>query len=166
MAVKKKNEETLLLYKGKPLVRKDNLIYYVNHNIKKMTLIFSTIAILLLAVSFILINNTIRILIYSNRFLIHTMKLVGATRHFIRKPYVYQGVKIGLIASFFAFLYLAGLFYLFFPDLEIFIDFYDVKIYITVGTVVLFFGIFITMVSTIRAVNKYLKHDLNDLYYL
>jgi len=144
----------------------NNLIYEINHNIKKIMLIFSVIAVLLLTVSFILVNNTIRLLIYSNRFLIHTMKLVGATRHFIRKPYVYQGIMIGIIASVFAILYLAGLFYFLFPDLEMFMDLYDTKLYITVGGTILFFGIFITMLSTIWAVNKYLRHDLDDLYYL
>jgi cell division transport system permease protein len=143
-----------------------NFIQEVNHNIKKITLSFLIIALLLLIISFILINNTMRLLIYSNRFLIHTMKLVGATRHFIRKPYILQGILIGIFASVFAVLYIVGLFYLLAPDLEMFIDFYDIELYIAIFGTIIFFGIIITTISTFWAVNKYLRHDLDDLYYL
>ena len=143
-----------------------NLIHEVNENIKKITFSLLAIASLLLVISFILINNTMRLLIYSNRFLIHTMKLVGATRHFIRKPYILQGIIIGIIASVFAILYILGLFYWFASDLEMFVDFHDVKLYTTMFGTILFFGIAITGISTLFAVNKYLRHNLDDLYYL
>ena len=143
-----------------------NLIHEVNQNVKKITFSLLAIAGLLLVISFILINNTVRLLIYSNRFLIHTMKLVGATRHFIRKPYILQGIIIGIIASGFAILYILGLFYWFASDLEVVIDFHDVKLYAIIFGTILFFGLIITTVSTFFAVNKYLKHNLDDLYYL
>ena len=143
-----------------------NLIHEVNENIKKITFSLLAIASLLLVISFILINNTMRLLIYSNRFLIHTMKLVGATRHFIRKPYLLQGIVIGIIASVFAILYILGLFYWFASDLEMFIDFHDTKLFTTMFGTILFFGIAITGISTLFAVNKYLRHNLDDLYYL
>ncbi len=143
-----------------------NLIHEVNQNITKITFFLLAIAGVLLIISFILINNTMRLLIYANRFLIHTMKLVGATRHFIRKPYLFQGILIGIIASLFAILYILGLFYLFASDLEMFVDFHDIKLYATIFGTVLFFGIVITAISTFWAVNKYLRHNLDDLYYL
>jgi cell division transport system permease protein len=143
-----------------------NLIYEVNHNLRKIAFSLLIIAGLLLIISFILINNTMRLLIYSNRFLIHTMRLVGATRHFIRKPYIFQGIIIGIIASIFAIAYIIGLFYWFAPDLEMFVDFSDVKLYTAIFGTIMFFGVAITGVSTFFAVNKYLRHNLDDLYYL
>ena len=143
-----------------------NLIHEVNQNLKKIALSLLAVAGLLLVISFILINNTMRLLIYSNRFLIHTMLLVGATRHFIRKPYLWQGIVIGMIASIFAILYISGLFYWFASDLEMFIDFHDIKLYAAIAGTIMFFGIVITGISTFLAVNKYLRHNLDDLYYL
>jgi cell division transport system permease protein len=143
-----------------------NLIREVDKNIKRITATLLLVAGLLLIISFILINNTMRLLIYSNRFLIHTMKLVGATRHFIRKPYIIQGIIIGIIASIFAILYILGLFYWFADDLKMFVDFNDTKLYIAMFGTILSLGIVITGISTFFAVNKYLKHKLDDLYYL
>jgi cell division transport system permease protein len=143
-----------------------NLIHEVNQNLKKITFSLLAVAALLLIISFVLINNTMRLLIYSNRFLIHTMKLVGATRSFIRQPYLFQGMIIGVIASIFAMLYIVGVFYWYAPDLEMFIDFHDTRLYITIFSTIMFFGIVITGISTFLALNKYLKHNLDDLYYL
>ena len=167
------NDSVLLIVKQiesmgivKKIEYQKNLIHEVNQNLKKITFSLLAVAALLLVISFILINNTMRLLIYSNRFLIHTMKLVGATRHFIRKPYLFQGIVIGIIASIFAMLYIVGLFYWYAADLEMFIDFHDAILYITIFGTIMFFGIVITSVSTFFAVNKYLRHNLDDLYYL
>jgi len=143
-----------------------NLIHEVDKNVRRISFALLAIAGLLLIISFILINNTMRLLIYSNRFLIHTMKLVGATRHFIRKPYIIQGVIIGIIASIFAIIYILGLFYWFSADLEMFVDFKDTILYVTMFGTILSLGIVITAISTFFAVNKYLKHNLDDLHYL
>jgi cell division transport system permease protein len=147
---------------------KKNYIHKVDQNIKKLTVIFLFIAGLLLIISFILINNTMRLLIYSNRFLIHTMKLVGATKGFIRKPYIMQGIWIGLAASVFAILYIVGLLYLFRtdPELTIYLDLYNTKLYATIFGFIILSGIIITSIASFFAVNKYLKHNLDDLYYL
>jgi cell division transport system permease protein len=143
-----------------------NLIHNVNQNLKTITFSLLIIVVLLLIISFILINNTMRLLIYSNRFLIHTMKLVGATRRFIRKPYILQGLLIGIIASIFAILYIFGLFYWLAPELELFIDFTNTRLYIIIFGTIMFLGMVITIISTFLAVNKYLRHNLDDLYYL
>ena len=143
-----------------------NLIHEVNQNLKRITFSLLAVAALLLVISFILINNTMRLLIYSNRFLIHTMKLVGATRSFIRQPYLFQGMVIGIIASIFAMLYIVGLFYWYAADLEMFIDLYDTNLYVTIFGTIMFFGIVITGISTYLAMNKYLRHNIDDLYYL
>ena len=78
------------------LYRKD-MMQMVNDNVKRVSLILLTLAVMLMAISFVLISNTIRLLIYSKRFLIHTMKLVGATPGFIRRPFVrYNGSVVFL----------------------------------------------------------------------
>lgn len=77
------------------LYRKD-MMQMVNDNVKRVSLILLTLAVMLMAISFVLISNTIRLLIYSKRFLIHTMKLVGATPGFIRRPFVRYNVVSGI----------------------------------------------------------------------
>ena len=79
------------------LYRKD-MMQMVNDNVKRVSLILLTLAVMLMAISFVLISNTIRLLIYSKRFLIHTMKLVGATPGFIRRPFVRYNVVSGIFA--------------------------------------------------------------------
>ncbi|HOI27118.1 MAG TPA: permease-like cell division protein FtsX [Paludibacteraceae bacterium] len=143
-----------------------NLIHEVNHKVTRITTICLAIAATLLFISFILINNTMRLLIYSNRFAINTMKLIGATKHFIRRPYIKQGIIIGLSASFLACLYIGGFFYLIHNNLDIFIDFKDQMLYLVIGGTIFASGILITTLSTLFAMNKYLRHDTNDLYYI
>jgi len=143
-----------------------NLIHEVNHKVTSITTICLAIAATLLFISFILINNTMRLLIYSNRFAINTMKLIGATKHFIRRPYIKQGIIIGLSASFLACLYIGGFFYLIHNNLDILIDFKDQMLYVVIGGTIFASGILITTLSTLFAMNKYLRHDTNDLYYI
>lgn len=143
-----------------------NLIHEVNHNVTRITSICMAIAITLLFISFILINNTIRLLIYSNRFVINAMKLIGATKHFIRRPYIRQGIVIGLSASILACLYIAGFFYLTYHELEMVINFEDPLLYTVVASTIFASGILITTLSTLFATNKYLRHDTNELYYI
>lgn len=76
------------------------MMQMVNDNVKRVSLILLTLAVMLMAISFVLISNTIRLLIYSKRFLIHTMKLVGATPGFIRRPFVRYNVVSGILRPF------------------------------------------------------------------
>lgn len=92
------------------LYRKD-MMEMVHTNIKRLGLILLTLAAILMIVSFVLISNTIRLLIYSQRFLIHTMKLVGATPGFIRRPFVRYNLVSGVFASILAILMLTGALY-------------------------------------------------------
>ena len=80
------------------LYRKD-MMQMVNDNVKRVSLILLTLAVMLMAISFVLISNTIRLLIYSKRFLIHTMKLVGASWGFIRRPFLVRNIWIGILAA-------------------------------------------------------------------
>ena len=92
------------------LYRKD-MMEMVHNNMKRLGLILLTLAAVLMIISFVLISNTIRLLIYSKRFLIHTMKLVGATSGFIRRPFVKYNIVSGIFASILAILMLTGALY-------------------------------------------------------
>ena len=138
----------------------------VNHNIKKASLLFLIVAGVLFFISFVLINNTLRLLIYSDRFLINTMKLVGATRSFIRRPYLRKGVLIGIIAAILAIGYLALFAYMMRDQLSLFIDYSDYSIYYVVVGAIVVSGIVISWLSTYFAVNKFLSREEKELYYI
>lgn len=140
-----------------------DLIDDFTNNISVLTTVFLVVAGLLLFISFALINNTIRLLIYSNRFLIYTMQQVGATRSFIRRPYMFQGLAIGLLASFLAAVAM-GLLFFFLDDLALFVDFGQTGLYVAVFGTILASGIVITEISTYLAVNKYVGKSLDVLY--
>ena len=138
----------------------------VNDNVKRVSLILLTLAVMLMAISFVLISNTIRLLIYSKRFLIHTMKLVGATPGFIRRPFVRYNVVSGIFASIFAILMLTGALYYLQNELSGFVQLLDIKVLIIVYAGVLIMGILLSVTATVFAVNKYLRMVVDKLYYI
>lgn len=143
---------------------KKDLLEKVNSNIKTASYIVFGFAIVLLAISFFLISNTLRLVIYSRRFSIYTMKLVGATPGFIRRPFIRYNIVSALIASSIA---VAGLGWLWFyatkqfPVLSSILSATNGAI--VIGTV-FGFGLIIALVSSFFAVNKYLRMDVNRLY--
>ncbi|GHU90071.1 cell division protein FtsX [Bacteroidia bacterium] len=144
--------------------RKD-LIQMVNENMKRIGLIILGMAILLLIISYALINNTIRLMIYSKRFLIHTMKLVGATNGFITKPFVRSNILSGIIAAFIAIGLIIWLLYYIAKDIIDFTQLIDTNNLLIVFASVLVFGVLISVVATWMAVNKYLRMRVDDMYY-
>ena len=142
------------------------LMTMINENFRKISIILLSIAVLLLIISFALINNTIRLMIYSNRFLIHTMKLVGATPNFIRMPFIKSQIFSGIIAAVIAIALLFwGLFYVS-KDLNEIWDFLDKgSLYLTAGGVLLL-GIFISLCATYLAVNRYLRMEGDDMFFI
>lgn len=141
-----------------------DLVEAVNRNLAKIGLAMLTLAVLLTFVSFSLINNTVRLGIYARRFSIHTMKLVGASWGFIRRPFVMRAVVIGFLGAVIANLVLAGCFYaLYSYDPEIMsIATWDV-LAITAGVVFLF-GIIITALCANISVSTFLKMKAGELY--
>jgi cell division transport system permease protein len=124
------------------------------------------IALVLLIISFALINNTIRLTVYANRFLIHTMKLVGATAGFIRKPFIQTQILSGIIAALIAITLLCwGLFYISKSMSEIWQVINRNTLYIVAGSV-LILGIFISLSANYFAVNRYLRMDRDDLFFI
>jgi len=142
------------------------LLELVNDNFRKIGIILLGLSALLLIISFALINNTIRLTIYANRFLIHTMKLVGATAGFIRKPYIRTQVFSGIIAAGIAIAFLFwGLFYIS-KDIKEIWDIIDRNSLIIIAGSVFIFGITISLIATHFAVNKYLRMDGDDMFYI
>lgn len=141
-----------------------DLMDMVNSNLSKISLVLLVLAVLLTIVSFSLISNSVRLSIYSQRFLIHTMKLVGASWAFIRRPFVRRAVGVGLVAAILAILVLgAGVYALYLqePDLLTIIGWEELTI---TGVAVLLFGIIITAICAYLAVNKFLRMTAGELY--
>ena len=147
------------------LYRKD-MMEMVHNNMKRLGLILLTLAAVLMIISFVLISNTIRLLIYSKRFLIHTMKLVGATSGFIRRPFVKYNIVSGIFASILALLMLTGALYYLQNELKGFIQILDMQTLLLVYVAVFALGIVLSVITTIFAVNKYLRMGGDKLYYI
>ena len=147
------------------LYQKD-LIDAVNDNIRNISLMLLGLAVILTFISFALINNTIRLTIYSKRFLIHTMKLVGASWSFIRRPFLRRNFWIGVLSAVIADAVLWGAAYWlvsYEPDLIRVIT-PDVMLLVSVS--VLIFGVLITWLCALLSINKYLKMKAGTLYYI
>jgi cell division transport system permease protein len=141
-----------------------DLMDSVNRNLTKLNLLLLGLAVLLTFVSFSLINNTVRLSVYSRRFLIHTMKLVGASWGFIRRPFMNQALLIGIIAAILAIAVLGGLFYgLYYYEPNIVAVITWRELAITAGAVLLF-GIIITAACSYISVNKFLRMSAGELY--
>lgn len=147
------------------LYRKD-MMQMVNENVKRASFILLALAVMLMAISFVLISNTIRLLIYSKRFLIHTMKLVGATSGFIRRPFVRYNVISGIFASILAIFMLTGALYYLQQELDGFIRLLDIKSLLIVYGGVVVMGVLLSIGATIFAVNRYLRMGGDKLYYI
>ncbi len=142
-----------------------SLVNLLNENIRKISLIILVFSALLFLIAIALINNTIRLSVYSKRFIIHTMQLVGATRGFIRRPFLYRSAFHGLIASLLAIGLLSGLLYLGQQEFQEIISFRDIEILGVLFLAVLIIGIAINWISTFFAVNKYLRMNVDKLYF-
>jgi len=142
-----------------------SLVSLVNENVSKISLVIILFSSLLLFIAIVLINNTIRLSVYSRRFLINTMKLVGATWGFIRKPFLLKSILHGLYAAFVSILLLSGLVYLVQKEFGDLIDIVDPFLLIIIFGVVIVIGVLINLISTYFAVNKFLRLKVDDLYY-
>lgn len=142
-----------------------SLIQLVNENVKKISLIILVFSVILFLISFALINNTIRLSVYSKRFLINTMQLIGANKSFIRWPFLLKSILHGIIGALLAIAMLIGIIYMAQKELKGVISFQDIEIVGILFMLVIVLGIIITWVSTFFAVNKYLRLKTNELYY-
>lgn len=143
-----------------------NLIDSVNRNIQKVSLFLLGLAALLTLISFALINNTIRLAIYSKRFLIHTMKLVGASWSFIRRPFLVRNVWIGVLAGIMADAILLGMAYMLVKYEPQLIEIITPNALLIVMASVFVFGLAITFLCAYISINKYLRMKASALYYI
>ena len=147
------------------LYQKD-LIDAVNDNIRNISLMLLGLAVILTFISFALINNTIRLAIYSKRFLIHTMKLVGASWSFIRRPFLRRNFWIGVLSAVIADAVLWGAAYWLVSYEPELIRVITPDVMLLVSVSVLIFGVLITWLCALLSINKYLKMKAGTLYYI
>lgn len=142
----------------------EDLMDKVNNTLSKLSAMLFVLAILLTCVSFSLINNTVRLGIYSRRFLIHTMKLVGASWAFIRRPFINKALVVGILASVLACLILGGCSYALYkyePNIKYILS--SKEIIITFASVFLF-GLLITVACSYVSVNRFLRMTAGEIY--
>ena len=141
-----------------------DLMESVNSNLNKINLVLLVLAVLLTCVSFSLINNTVRLGMYARRFTIHTMKLVGASWSFIRKPFLGNAIGIGLLAAVLADAVLAGGIYALYTYEPGVLTVITWQVMAVTGGTVFVFGLLITLLCSYVAVNKFLRMKAGDLY--
>ncbi|EOA60270.1 cell division transport system permease [Bacteroides sp. HPS0048] len=142
------------------------LIDLVNDNIRNISLVLLALAVVLALISFALINNTIRLAIYSKRFLIHTMKLVGASWGFIRRPFLRRNIWSGVLAGIMADAILMGTAYWLVSYEPELIRVITPEVMLLVSGSVLIFGVVITFLCAYLSINKYLRMKASTLYYI
>ena len=138
----------------------------VNDNIRKISAVLLALALALSLISFALINNTIKLTIYSQRFLLHTMKLVGASWGFIRRPFLLRNMGIGIVSGILAnALIIGGIFLLlrYEPQMS---HLFTLPTMAIVGGSVMLFGLIITILCAYVSINRFLKMKAGDLYYI
>lgn len=148
----------------KDVYYQESLLYLINENVRKITVFLLVMSIFLFLIALTIINNSIRLSVYSKRFTIRAMQLVGATRAFIRKPFLIRSALHGLIAGLIAMILLLGLIYLVEKEFFMLLTFQSVNLLLLLGAAIIITGIFITVVSTFFSVNRYLGISDDKLY--
>lgn len=141
-----------------------SLVHMINENVRRISIILLIAGGALMLISFTLIRNTIHLAVYSQRFLIKTMQLVGAKSSFICKPFIQNGVWFGFFGSMFANLILLAAIYFLQKEAGGVVDLMDKRVIIAMVVFVMVCGILLSLLSSWMSVAKYLKKDMNDLY--
>lgn len=147
------------------VVYQQSLVEALNSNLSKISLFLAVFIALLLFISFVLINNTVRLSVYSKRFTIHTMKMVGATRSFIRRPFMFQSAFQGLFAALVAIIMIIIGLFLLKEQFEQLFAVFSLGMLLTVIGIVVASGLIICVVSTYFTVNKLVSLNKSELYY-
>jgi cell division transport system permease protein len=141
-----------------------NLLEMVNQNMERISLIILGFSAVLMIIAIALINNTIRLSVYSRRFVIRTMQLVGATRGFIRKPFIRNGIIDGFISAIVATGLLMIVMSFLFQEIPELIQMVDLKLYVALIIIILMLGIIISWFCTWLSVRRYLRMKTDELY--
>ncbi len=149
----------------KEVIYQKSLVNSINENVKTISLWVLIISSVLMFIALALINNTIRLSIYSKRFIIKTMQLVGATQGFIRRPFVLKGIRHGIYGAGIAIAMLIGFLFFIQKQLPELAELQDPNMLASLFGIVILLGIIISWISTSLAVRKYLRLKSDDLYY-
>lgn len=141
-----------------------SLVSTVNRNVRKISFILIGIGFLMLLISFTLIRNTLHLVIYSKRFIINTMQLVGAKNSFIRLPFLVNSIWQGIISALFAIIILIICIYFTYEQFSVIKSLLNIDILAIMSVSILVMGIILSYISTLLSVNKFLKKDINELY--
>lgn len=147
------------------VVYQKSLVDALNANLSRISLVLGIFIALLLFISFVLINNTVRLNVFSRRFTIHTMKLVGATKSFIRAPFLVQSAFQGIFAAIIAIMVLVGMLFFVKSEFEQLFEVFRLELLLLVMGIVLVSGVAICMISTYFVVGKLVSLKKDELYY-
>jgi len=147
------------------VVYQRSLVDALNANIRRISLVMLVLIALLMFISFVLINNTVRLNVYARRFTIHTMQLVGATRSFIRAPFLVQGIFQGVFSAMIAIILLLGILFVVRSEFAQMFEIFRLPLLLLVMGIVLFTGIALCVISTYFVVGKLVSMRKSELYY-
>ncbi len=142
----------------------ESYVESINKNIARITIFFMVVSGLLLLIAIVLINNTIRLSVYANRFIIRSMRLIGATQSFIRKPFIIRGIIQGIISAFISIMLLITIIYelnKYYPDL---VSVRNLDLYLMLFGAIILMGIIISWWSSSLSVRKFLRMKIDNLY--
>jgi cell division transport system permease protein len=164
VSVSKIEKKLLANPEVKEVFYQKSLLEMVNQNMERISLIILGFSAVLMIIAIALINNTIRLSVYSRRFVIRTMQLVGATRSFIRRPFTRNGIIDGFISAIVAIGLLMVVMYFLFQEIPELIQMVDLRMYVALIIAVLLLGILISWFCTWLSVRKYLRMKTDELY--
>ena len=147
------------------VVYQRSLVDALNANLSRISMVLGVFIALLLFISFVLINNTVRLSVFARRFTIHTMKRVGATRSFIRAPFLLQSAFQGVFAAFLSIIVLLGLMFLMRSSFAQLFEIFRMELLLLVMGIVLVSGLALCLISTYFVVNKLISLHKDELYY-
>ena len=147
------------------VVYQQSLVDALSTNLAKISLVLGIFIALLLFISFVLISNTMRLSVYARRFTIHTMKLVGATKGFIRSPFLLNSALLGLFSALVAILMLVGLLFVLRSHFVQLFSLFRLDLLLVAMGIVAASGVIICMVSTYFVVGRLVRLDKSELYY-
>lgn len=147
------------------VVYQQSLVESLNSNLAKISMVLGVMILLLMLISFALISNTVRLSVFDRRFNIYTMKLVGATRSFIRAPFMLRSVFLGLFSAFIAILMLLGILFFVRAEFAQLFELFSIDLLLIVMGIVIAAGVIICVVSTYFVVNKLVSLSKDELYF-
>ena len=147
------------------IVYQRSLVDALNANLSRISLVLAIFISLLLFISFVLINNTVRLNVFARRFTIHTMKLVGATKSFIRAPFLVQSAFQGVFAAMASIIVLVGILFFIRSEFEQLFEVFRLELLLLVAGIVLASGLVICVTSTYFVVGKLVSLKKDELYY-